>query len=149
MFKSNCSLRRLLENNFRRYSHWLVPLVLALCLFVSDTTLTSGALSGVSPTPLQFTSNQHVLGFHSDAWYVSNWTYALRVAFENANRVVPTSETPSSQTGDAAPLSRVSYADLREGIDLTSRAASNRVGALVQFALTNSNPGSLPHLGGS
>ncbi len=79
-------------------------------------------------TLLQFTSHGHVLGFRTGEFYTSNGTYALRVEFPDANSIAPASDTPSaSNTDTAPPLSRVTYANLWEGITLAYDAARGGV----------------------
>lgn len=76
-----------------------------------------------SPSMQQFTSGGHVLGFDDTGYLVSNGSYALRVEFEAARPVVPQGEgrVPEAQPEDGkpAPLGRVVYRNLWDGIDGT------------------------------
>ena len=63
---------------------------------------------------------------------MSNGTYALRVSFENAQKVAPSSiygAAASSADSKAAPLSRVSYTGLWKGIGVTYDAPAAALGA--------------------
>jgi hypothetical protein len=64
----------------------------------------------------QYTSSGHVLGFGTEGYYVSNGTYASRVEFVGAAAVEPAGESAESETGGGAPLGRVIYDGLWEGI---------------------------------
>jgi hypothetical protein len=81
---------------------------------------------------LQFTSGGHVLGFGSDGVTVAGGSHALRVQFVNAHRSVPVSDGPSGKglpgdTQRAAPLSKVTYANLWDGVTLTYDAPGGAV----------------------
>lgn len=101
-----------------------IALVSALLLTVfvtsANVALPANSLSSAqSPALAHFTSQGHVLGFAREAFFVSNSTYALHVRFINANAVAPVSETATETSRAAAPpLSRVTYANLWDGITL-------------------------------
>jgi len=84
-------------------------------------------IRGVASTPntadrsndlLQFTAGGHALGFTSDGMYAATGSHVLRVDFMDANSVRPQADSSASLNEKAAPLSRVSYADLWEGTTL-------------------------------
>ena len=69
---------------------------------------------------LQFQSGGHVLGFAPEGMYVSNGTYALRVAFVGAESVAPQAAASGAGDSGAVPaLTEVSYPNLWPGISLT------------------------------
>lgn len=99
-----------------RLSGWrrLVGLVLA--------TAPGMALAHSGSAELQqFTSGGHVIGFEKTGYVVTNGSYALRVEFEGARAVAPRGEgrVPEAEpaAGTPAPLGRVVYKDLWEGVD--------------------------------
>lgn len=82
--------------------------------------MTAEARSGF----LQFTSQGHILSFRAGEYYISNSTAALRVEFLDANRVAPTSGSPSETNEQGAPpLNRVTYSNLWNGVTLAYDSA--------------------------
>lgn len=102
--------------------HLMLFVVLGLGVFGLALTLTASAEQRPAyPTdPLvQFSAQGHVLGFGVGELIVSNATYALRVRFVGANVVAPQSDTlAATNSKGASPLSRVTYANLWDGITL-------------------------------
>jgi hypothetical protein len=76
---------------------------------------------------LQFTSGGHALGFTSDGMYAAAVDHALHVAFAGANAVQPQADSPANTDGQPAPLGRVTYAGLWDGITLTYAAAAGGI----------------------
>ncbi len=76
---------------------------------------------------LQFTSGGHALGFTSQGMYAATGSHALHVDFVNANHVQPQADSGTNTKGMAAPLSRVTYTDLWDGISLTYTATAGGV----------------------
>ncbi len=76
---------------------------------------------------LQFTSGGHALGFSAQGMYAATGSHALHVDFVNANHVKPQADSGSRVKGMAAPLDRVTYADLWDGIDLTYAATAGSI----------------------
>jgi hypothetical protein len=76
---------------------------------------------------LQFTSHGHVLGFEPTGVYVAAGSHALHVEFVNALKATPVSESSTNLisnkkaagTQKAEPLSKVSYANLWQGVTLS------------------------------
>ena len=94
----------------------LIPLILAS---VGMSQITSNRSTQTAASSLlQFTSGGHVLGFEPQGVYAATGSHALRVDFVCANNVQPEAEASAASNGQAAPLSRVAYADLWEGIRL-------------------------------
>lgn len=94
-----------------------ISLVSWVCLSV----LTVGpAAAAAGPGKLQqYSSNGHVVGFQTDGYYVSNGSYALHVAFDGAKAVEPSGGgDESTAEGRPAPLDRVTYRGLWDGIDV-------------------------------
>lgn len=86
-----------------------------------------GALAAAAPALLQFISGGHVLGFAQDAVYVADGSHAYRVEFVGAAHVAPVANSTQGDAGRAAPLSRVTYADLWHGITLTYDAPEGAI----------------------
>lgn len=115
-----------------------VLLVLAasamLLLFGTPNLITSNAAldtAGTNPisnstSRLQFTSLGHALGFGKRDWVLSNGTYALHVELLGAHSVAPVSSTAARDQKQAAPLERVMYWNLWDGITLTYCAPGER-----------------------
>ena len=111
--------------NSRRYYKFLAGLVTSLVLLSMVGTLAVAAFPpSIGQTRvlnttqmLQFTAGGHVLGFSSSGIYAATGSHALHVDFVGANSVQPQAEAPSTG-GKAAPLSRVQYPDLWQGIRL-------------------------------
>ncbi len=77
-------------------------------------------------TPLTYVSQGHVLSFAPDKVIASNGTYALQVAFEDANAVTPVGDAQApAEGGKPAQLDRVTYANLWDGITLAYHAPAD------------------------
>jgi hypothetical protein len=76
---------------------------------------------------LPFTSGGHALGFSADGVYAAAGDHALHVSFAGANAVEPQSDSTAGGDGKAAPLGRVVYANLWNGITLTYTAAGGSI----------------------
>ncbi len=86
----------------------------------SQNVRTASAASAVGL--LQFTSGGHALGFTSQGMYAATGSHALHVDFVNANHVQPQADSGISAKDMAAPLGRVTYAGLWNGVNLTYTA---------------------------
>lgn len=89
---------------------------------------------------LQFTAGGHVLGFAADAAWIAAGSHALRVGFEGANTVAPRSETPAAAPGQAAPLERVTYANLWNGVTLIYDAAEGTIAKSTYHLAPGADP---------
>ena len=111
--------------NSRRFSKFLAGLVTSLVLLSMVGTLvvavfspSTGQTKIINTTQiLQFTAGMHVLGFGSSGIYAATGSHALHVDFMGAKNVQPQAESPGAE-GKAAPLSRVQYPNLWQGISL-------------------------------
>lgn len=95
---------------------------------------------GAEPALLQFTAGGQILGFTPQAAWLASGRHALRVGFEGANRVKPTSDTPTTRGGPATSLSRVTYTDLWNGISLTYEGADGGVAKSIYHLAPGANP---------
>ena len=93
---------------------------------LAPVTTAQAAQVGDAPAWLQFTAGGHALGFTSKGMYAASGSHALHVDFVNANHTQPRAET-ASNPGRAAPLSRVTYADLWQGISLAYTAGAGSI----------------------
>ncbi len=68
---------------------------------------------------LQFSSQNHILGFRSDGVYVASARHALKTTFLRANTVTPISDnnTKADASGKVPALSKVIYKNIWNGID--------------------------------
>ena len=99
----------------------LVVLVFTLSSFASlpHATLPGFAGEAKAASILQFTSGGHALGFTAQAMYAATGSHALHVDFIGARAIQPhTGSSSSNVDGKPAPLSRVTYPGLWNGIDL-------------------------------
>jgi hypothetical protein len=119
---------------FRRSTNLLwVIILLGATVFINGQVEAAGStLPEAADKVLQFTSGGHVLGFGSDGVTVAGGSHALRVQFVNAHNSIPVSDGPSGKglpgnTQQAAPLSRVTYPNLWDGVTLTYDAPGGAV----------------------
>ena len=93
---------------------WLVFMLLSLGLSPAPPNHTSVSL-------ISFTSNDHVIGFSSDGFYLSNGVYLFNATFIDPNPVSPQNDPTDStnnSAASAASFSQVIYANLWPGINL-------------------------------
>jgi hypothetical protein len=89
---------------------------------------------------LQFTAGGHALGFAAGGMYTATGSHALHVNFVGANAVQPKADTPASSDGKTAPLSRVSYTNLWNGITLIYTANAGNVYTTTYMLAPGANP---------
>ncbi|MBN1137699.1 MAG: SBBP repeat-containing protein, partial [Anaerolineae bacterium] len=146
---------------------WAFLTILALLLATSLAAPATGAagpapVAPAAPQLLQFTAGGHVLGFAPDAAWLVTGSHALRVGFEGANAVTPASDgsaddslppegellaAPREAThgqGGAAPLGRVTYTNLWDGISLTYEATPDGAPGGVAKSTYTLAPGADP-----
>ena len=84
-----------------------------------------------TPPFLQFTADGHIIGFRSKDMFIASTDHALKIEFIGAKAVSPSSENKSSSASGelkiAAPLSKVTYPDLWEGVTLVYERQSGAV----------------------
>jgi len=91
-------------------------------------------------TWLQFTAGGHVLGFAAEGIYAAMGNHALHVDFEGAQVVQPQADAPASSVLKVAPLGRVMYANLWDGISLTYAAAAGSIYTTRYTLSPSANP---------
>jgi uncharacterized repeat protein (TIGR02543 family) len=69
-------------------------------------------------TLLQFTAGGHVLGFGAEKMYLASGSHALVTEFIGATGAAPQSDAAADQTGQAQPLTRVTYPGMWPGVTL-------------------------------
>jgi hypothetical protein len=106
----------------------------------APATFAEPAKEGEVPSLLQFTSSGHALGFAADGMYAATGSHALHVDFVGANRVQPRSDTPTSEQGQTASLSRMTYADLWDGITLAYTPAAGGIYTTTYTLTPGANP---------
>jgi hypothetical protein len=89
----------------------------------------AGRAGSISPESLlQFVSGGHALGFAAGGVYAAAGDHALHVDFIGANAVQPQPDTGTAEAGGkAAPLGRVVYENLWDGITLAYSAAGGSI----------------------
>ena len=111
---------------------WL-PIILVVTLFEVRQHEAGKPVDRTAPSQLlQFTSGGHILGFASGGVYVASGSHALHVEFVNPRATNPVSDAApgDGMPGDAqrvAPLSRVTYPNLWDGVTLIYDAPSGAV----------------------
>jgi hypothetical protein len=113
--------------NSKPLFHLLTTLTLLLAILPIQAVQAALVESNAPTDLLQFAAGEHALGFAAGSVYAATGSHALHVDFVNANRVQPQSDTPTSLQGQAASLSRVTYADLWQGITLTYTAGAGSI----------------------
>ena len=87
-----------------------------------QTAVTAGQL-------LQFTSGGQVLGFDRQGTYIVSPSHMLKTSFVGANPVDPLSEAAGTaeKAGAAAPMGKVTYTNLWDGVNLVYEAKAGLV----------------------
>lgn len=102
--------------------------VLALLFFlVAPAGVNPPYGQGKQSSLMQFTAGGHALAFSPEGVYAATGTHVLHVNFLSANQVEPQSDRPAPAGGQTAPLGRVTYVDLWDGISLTYAASSGSI----------------------
>jgi len=86
--------------------------------------------TGTEDLSLQFTSAGHVLLFEDSGVMIASTTHMVQTEFLGANAVVPVASaanTVAAVTGAAAPLGRVTYAGLWDGVDVVYEASDGTI----------------------
>jgi hypothetical protein len=118
---------------FRSFSTLLVLVVTLSIAGPADAVWVafSKQAKAVKAAPLlQFTSGGHALGFTAQAMYAATGSHALHVDFLGARNIQPQADSSTNASNGhslAAPLSRVSYPGLWDGIDLLYTAAAGGI----------------------
>jgi hypothetical protein len=119
-------------------SHLIVKLV-SLVLLAALTFNNAAALplranapraaqmQAASQALLQFSAEGHILGFTANGMYAADGSHAMHVDFLNANNIQPQADTANSVAGKTAPLDRVVYTNLWDGISLTYHASAGSI----------------------
>jgi hypothetical protein len=120
----------------------LFRLFFALNLLLA--TLPMQAVQAAAPAELmQFTAGGHALGFTTGGMYAATGSHALHVDFVDANYVQPKADSPGSADGKAAPLGRVTYADLWDGITLAYSAGAAGIYTTTYTLAPGADPGDI------
>jgi hypothetical protein len=125
---------------------WL-PIIFAVALFEVRQHKAGKSIHRTAPNQLlQFTSGGHILGFASGGIYVASGSHALHVEFVNPRATDPVSDAAPSDSmpGNVhrvAPLSRVTYPSLWDGITLIYDApsGSRRMRTRATFVCTTTH----------
>ena len=111
-----------------------------LCIITFVAMLLTGAPARVPAAQLstaqkylQYQAGGHVLGFGPGQIYLAGLDHALRVEFARGNNIAPSGAGASAQTGQPAPLQRVSYPNAWDGIDVAYTSAA---GSLAESIFT-------------
>ena len=105
-----------------------------LCIITFIAMLLTGApitraagQSSTHPAYQQYQSGGHILGFGQGQVYLAGLDHALRVEFARGNNIAPSGAGASAQISQPAPLQRVSYLNVWDGIDVTYTSAAGQL----------------------
>ena len=125
----------------------LFHLVMAFNLLLAALPLRAALAAPVDSTApadlLQFTAGGHALGFTAGGMYAATGTHALHVDFAGANTARPQADSPATADGKTAPLGRVTYADLWDGITLTFAADAGNIYTTSYTLAPGADPGEI------
>jgi hypothetical protein len=76
---------------------------------------------------LQYTAGGHALGFTAGGMYAATGDHALHVTFAGANAVQPKADSSAHADGEPAPLGRVVYDNLWDGITLAYSSSGGNI----------------------
>ncbi|MBM3131422.1 MAG: hypothetical protein FJZ95_00070, partial [Chloroflexi bacterium] len=111
----------------------LLVLLLVLFLIIPPPALAAPAVGIKTPATnkiLQFTSGGHVLGFTAEGILVASASHVLKTKFIDANPVTPEADASGSGSisdGMTAPLGRITYKNLWDGITLVYEAGEGAI----------------------
>ncbi len=108
-------------------------------LLLSMSAVAAPPPAGSAANALQFTVGGHVVAFSSRDLHFASGSHALRVEFVGGHDVTPIAVGPAATDGKAAPLSRVTYPGIWNGITL----AYDAPGGLLRSTYTV-DPGADP-----
>jgi hypothetical protein len=115
---------------FKKAEGALMLMAAALLLFgIQSSQADKSTIPTAQNSTLQFTSGGHVLSFAADGVHVASGSHALHVEFVNARATTPASDAAASETQRAAPMSKVTYPNLWNGVTLSYDAPR---GAIVR-----------------
>jgi hypothetical protein len=92
------------------------------------------------PLPLQFASNNHVIGFDIGAVYMTGLDHKVQIGFDRALPVQPIAYGSQQTTGRLVPLEKVSYINLWDNIDAEYRAAPGGIAESTYVIHPGGNP---------
>ncbi|MFL6521472.1 MAG: hypothetical protein ACJ8NS_14725 [Chthoniobacterales bacterium] len=100
---------------------------IAIVASLARQSTASPVQGSVPDSTLQFTSDGHFLRFDANAINVAGGSHALRIQFVDPCATSPIATGAGDHRKGAAPLSRVTYSDLWDGINLTYDAPGDGV----------------------
>jgi hypothetical protein len=107
--------------------HLLIACNFLLAALPVQIVRAAASTPAAPPDLLQFTAGGHALGFAPGGVYAATGTHALHVEFAGANPVHPQSDGSAGADGQAAPLGRLAYPGLWDGVDLAFTAGSDGI----------------------
>jgi hypothetical protein len=118
------------------FNPMLSVVITTLLVLLASSSAPTPALDAADAPPargelLQFTAAGHVLGFQRDGMYVASADHMLKVTFANARGVEPVADLTGFgkpvRSDAAQPLTRVTYPNVWDGIDVRYEAVSGGV----------------------
>ncbi len=92
---------------------------------------------------LQFTSKGHILGFSPGSMYMASGSHMLKVEFLGGKSVSPVSKEGPSSDGKAPPLSKVTYPNIWDGVDIVYEGAKGSIVKSTYTVAAGKAPGSI------
>jgi hypothetical protein len=121
----------------------LTALSFLLAALPAQAVQAAAAKSAAPADLLQFTSGGHALGFAAGGMYAATGSHALHVGFLGANAIPPQADSPASADGKAAPISRVIYTNLWDGITLAYTAGAGNIYTTTYTLEPGADPGDI------
>ncbi len=111
----------------KKFSAILLVLTLTSSSGLSFSIPKVNAKEATNNDLLQFSSQNHILGFQSDGVYVASARHALKTTFLRANNVTPVSDSNADvdASGKVPALGKVTYKNIWNGIDAVYEAEKN------------------------
>ncbi len=126
-------------NHYRRRFMTLCFFIVCLCALLAP----AHAKTADRKDLFQFTSGNHVLGFQKDSMYLASGSHMLKVEFVGGKPATPVSKEGPSPDGKAPPLSKVTYSDIWDGVDIVYEKAKGSIVKSTYMIAAGKEPGSV------
>ncbi len=121
----------------------ITPCLFTACLLVAMLFASAHAKTADGKDLLQFTSKGHILGFSPGSMYMASGSHMLKVEFLGGKSVSPVSKEGPSSDGKAPPLSKVTYPNIWDGVDIVYEGAKGSIVKSTYTVAAGKAPGSI------
>ncbi len=122
---------------------FISPCLFTACLLVAMLFASAHAKTADGKDLLQFTSKGHILGFSPGSMYMASGSHMLKVEFLGGKSVSPVSKEGPSSDGKAPPLSKVTYPNIWDGVDIVYEGAKGSIVKSTYTVAAGKAPGSI------